>query len=264
MKDNREHCLVSTAKLAALLGSPDLVIVDASWYLPTAGRDARAEYLAEHIPGAVFFDIDEIADATCGLPHMLPDPLNFSQAMKQLGIGDGMRIVVYDSAGLFSAPRVWWTFRAFGVRTVTILDGGLPKWRAEGRQLESGPVTYHPQHFSAQLDHNLVAKIEAVRQALDDGSAQVLDARPADRFEGSAPEPRPGLHSGHMPGSISVPATELVADGRLKDPDRLLAVFENANVSLTQTHDHQLRIRSDRGHSSVCARNAGERSPQPL
>jgi thiosulfate/3-mercaptopyruvate sulfurtransferase len=234
MKNNREHCLTSTAKLAAILDSPDLVVVDASWYLPTAGRDARAEYLAEHIPGAVFFDIDEIADTTCGLPHMLPDPLTFSQAMQHLGIGDGMRVVVYDSAGLFSAPRVWWTLRAFGVRDVTILDGGLPAWRAESHRLESGPVTRRTQHFRARPDHSLVSEIEAVMQALDDGSTQVIDARPADRFGGTAPEPRPGLQCGHMPGSINVPATELIADGRLKDPDGLLAIFESANVNLTK------------------------------
>jgi thiosulfate/3-mercaptopyruvate sulfurtransferase len=234
MSNTRERYFTSTAKLADEIASPDLVVVDASWYLPTLDRYARAEYLAGHIPGAVFFDIDEIADASRGLPHMLPDPLSFSQAMQRLGIGDGMRIVVYDSAGLFSAARVWWTLRAFGAGEVTILDGGLPQWRTEGRPLEDGPVTRQPQHFTARLDYGLIADIDEVRRALEDGSAQVLDARPADRFAGTTLEPRPGLRSGHMPGSLNVPASDLIAQGRLKEPAALASIFEKAGVDWTK------------------------------
>ena len=234
MPNARERYFTSTAKLADEIGSPDLVVVDASWYLPTLDRNARAEYLAGHIPGAVFFDIDEIADTSRGLPHMLPDPLSFSQAMQRLGIGDGMRIVVYDGAGLLSAARVWWTLRAFGAGEVTILDGGLPQWRAEGRPLEDGPVTRQPRHFTARLDYGLVAEIDEVRRALEDGSAQVLDARPADRFAGAAPEPRPGLRGGHMPGSLNIPASDLIAEGRLKEPDALASAFEKAGVDWTK------------------------------
>jgi thiosulfate/3-mercaptopyruvate sulfurtransferase len=234
MPSTRERHFTSTAKLAADLGASDLVVVDASWYLPAAGRNPHAEYLAGHIPGAVFFDIDEIADRSRDLPHMLPDPQSFSRAMQQLGVGDGMRIVVYDSAGLFSAARAWWTLRAFGAREVTILEGGLPQWRVEGRSLEQGPVARHPRRFTGRLDDSFVAGIDQVRQALADGSAQVLDARPADRFAGKAPEPRPGLRSGHMPGSLSVPAADVISEGRLKSPEALAAAFENAGVDWTK------------------------------
>lgn len=230
MLDARDLYFTSTAKLAEQIGSPDLVIVDASWYLPALQRDAYAEYLAGHIPGAIFFDIDEIADKSRDLPHMLPDPLSFSKAMQQLGIGDGMRIVVYDGAGLLSAPRVWWTLHAFGAGAVTILDGGLPQWRAEGRPLEDGLVTRQPRHFTARLDHGLVAEIDDVRRALDEASAQVLDARPANRFLGTAPEPRPGLRGGHVPGSLNIPASDLIDEGRLREPAALASAFEKAGV----------------------------------
>jgi thiosulfate/3-mercaptopyruvate sulfurtransferase len=234
MPSTREAYFVSTAKLSEMIGSPDLAIVDASWYLPAFSRDPRAEYLAGHIPGAVFFDIDEIADTSCGLPHMLPDPLSFSQAMGRLGIGDGMRIIVYEGAGLFSAPRVWWTLRAFGAGEVAILDGGLPQWRAEGRPLEDGMAMRPARQFSARLDYGLVAELDQVRGALKNGTAQVIDARPADRFRGVAPEPRPGLRSGHMPGSLNVPATELISDGRLKEPEALATIFDAAGVDRTK------------------------------
>ena len=223
---------VSTAWLADHLDSPDLVVVDGSWYLPHEGRNGRAEYLAGHIPGAVFFDVDEIADKSAGLPHMLPSPVAFSSAMRKLGIGDGMRIVVYDGSGLFSAARVWWTFRAFGVREVQMLNGGLPRWTAEGRSLEEGEVRRGPRHFTARLDHGVVATLGDVERALRTGSAQVVDARPADRFRGEAPEPRPNLPSGHMPGSINLPFPRLVADGRLKSPEEIEAAFRAAGVDL--------------------------------
>ncbi len=229
-----EHAhFVTTDWLAAHLSAPDLLIVDATWHLPTLGRDARAEYLEAHIPGAVHFDIDAISDRTSDLPHMLPDPVAFSSAMRKLGLGDGMRVVVYDSYGLFSAARVWWTLRAFGVRDVYVLEGGLPAWRAAGLELEDGPPAARPRHFTARLDHGAVASLEDIRAALA-GDAQVVDARAADRFRGEAPEPRPGLKSGHMPGALNLPWTDIVANGRLKPAKELVGTFERAGVDLSK------------------------------
>lgn len=231
---NAEHAhFVTTEWLAAHLSAPDLMIVDASWHLPTAGRDAQADYLAAHIPGAVFFDIDAIRDKTTDLPHMLPDPVAFSSAMRRLGLGDGMRVVVYDSHGLFSAPRVWWTLRAYGVREAFVLEGGLPAWIAAGHGVDDGPALMRPRHFTARLDHGAVANLEDVRKALT-GVAQVVDARAADRFAGEAPEPRPGLKSGHMPGARNLPWTELVADGKLKPAPELIAAFQKAGLDLSK------------------------------
>jgi thiosulfate/3-mercaptopyruvate sulfurtransferase len=224
--------LVSTQWLADHLSAPDLVVVDASWYLPAQNRNGRAEYEAGHIPGAVFFDIDAISDRGSPLPHMLPRPEEFAQAVGALGIGDGMRIVVYDGAGLFSAPRVWWTFRTFGARDVAILDGGAPRWRAEGRPWTEEPTTRRPATFTARLDHGAVAGLDDIRRMLDSGAAQVVDARPADRFKGEAAEPRPGLRSGHMPGSLNVPSSRLVADGRLRSAEDVAAAFAEAGVDL--------------------------------
>lgn len=222
---------VSTEWLASRLGAPDIVVVDGSWYLPTMNRDPEAEYLAGHIPGAIRFDIDEIRDKSSPLPHMLPSPEAFASAVRALGIGDGMKIVVYDGAGLFSAPRVWWMFRVFGARDVAILEGGFPAWQAEGRSVEQGPgQPRQPRHFTARLNHAVVADLTDVQRALKTGSAQVVDARPRDRFRGEAPEPRPGVRSGHMPGSLSLPFTDMVADGRLKAPDEIRAAFETAGV----------------------------------
>jgi thiosulfate/3-mercaptopyruvate sulfurtransferase len=222
--------LVSTQWLADHLDAPDIVVVDGSFYLATAKRDAHAEYLAAHIPGAVFFDIDKISDHASGLPHMLPRPEAFSSAMRTLGIGDGETIVVYDGLGLYSAPRVWWTFRVFGVREVFILDGGFPKWKAEGRPIETGEVKRLPRHFTARLDHAAVAAVADVQAALKSGQAQVVDARSAERFRGQAPEPRPGLPSGHMPGALNLPYTALIEDGRLVAADRIAAAFAAAGV----------------------------------
>jgi len=223
--------LVTTEWLAAHLDAPDVVVVDGSYYLPTQNRDARAEYLAAHIPGAVFFDVDAIADTTTGLPHMLPKPEAFSSAMRKLGIGDGVTIVVYDGLGLFSAPRVWWTFRIFGVRDVYVLDGGFPKWKAEGRPIEFGEIKRTPRHFTTRFDPAVVADLAAIKQVLADKSAQVVDARSAERFAGTAPEPRPGLPSGHMPGAFNVPHADIVEDGRLVDPDRIAAAFAKGGVN---------------------------------
>jgi thiosulfate/3-mercaptopyruvate sulfurtransferase len=222
--------LVSTKWLAEHLAAPDLVVLDASWHMPATGRSAQAEYLEGHIPGAVFFDIDAVADHSTDLPHMLPDPVVFSSAMRKLGFGDGMRAVIYDSVGLFSGPRLWWTMQVFGATDVSILDGGLPAWIAEGRPLEQGPVTRQPRHFTARFDHGLVADAADVQKALGDGSAQVVDVRPAERFRGLAAEPRPGLRSGHMPGALNLPFARLLADGRLKDRAALEAAFAEAGV----------------------------------
>ncbi len=225
-----ETLFVSTQWLAEHLDAPDLVVFDASWHLPTAGRDPYAEYLDGHIPGAVFFDIDGVADHSTDLPHMLPDPVAFSSAVRKLGFGDGMRAVIYDSAGLFSAPRLWWTFRVFGATDASILEGGLPKWKAEGRAVEQGPAARQPRHFTPRFDHGLVADVADVKKALDAGSAQVVDARPAARFRGIAPEPRAGLRSGHMPGAANLPFSSLVEGGRMKDKAALESAFAQAGV----------------------------------
>ncbi|MBY6243135.1 3-mercaptopyruvate sulfurtransferase [Methylosinus sp. Sm6] len=225
-----QSLFVSTQWLADHLQAPDLVVFDASWHMPAAGRNAHAEYLAGHIPGAVFFDIDAIADHSTDLPHMLPDAVAFSSAVRKLGFGDGMRAVVYDSVGLFSAPRLWWTLQVFGASEVSILDGGLPAWIAEGRPLEEGPHARQPRHFTPRVDHALVADAADVQAALADGSAQVVDARSSERFRGLVAEPRPGLRSGHMPGAINLPFGALLAQGRLKDRSGLESAFAAAGV----------------------------------
>src|SRR5262245_5357686 len=223
--------LVTTEWLADHLDAPDIVVVDGSYYLPATKRNARQEYLDAHIPGAVFFDIDQVADHTTDLPHMLPTPEAFASAMRDLGIGDGQTIVVYDGLGLYGAPRVWWTFRVFGVREVFILDGGFPKWKAEGRPLAFGETRRTPRHFTARKDHGAIAALADVQQALS-GQAQVVDARSPERFRGQAPEPRPGLRSGRMPGAFNVPYQAVVDDGRLASPDRIREAFKAANVDV--------------------------------
>ncbi|MCW2273616.1 3-mercaptopyruvate sulfurtransferase [Rhodoblastus acidophilus] len=226
-----ETYLVSTDWLAKHLGSPGLAIVDASWHLPATGRNGAEEFLAQHIPHAVHFDIDAIADTTTNLPHMLPDAIAFSAAVRKLGIGDGMKIVVYDSVGLFSAPRVWWTFRVFGVRDVVILDGGLPKWLAENRPVEDGPARPQSRHFTPRIDHRLIASTIDMLAASNSGAAQIVDARSVARFQGDEIEPRPGLRSGHIPRSRNLPWAELVQDGRLRPPAELEAAFAKAGVN---------------------------------
>src|SRR6516162_6848887 len=226
------HRLVSTDWLAARLNSPDTVPVDGSYYLPGIERDAASEYLAGHIPGAVRFDIDGIADHANPLPHMLPSADEFARSVGELGIADTDTIVVYDGIGLGGAPRVWWTFRIFGARDVFILDGGLPKWKAEGRPLQSGAVERAPRKFAVRLDAAVVAGVSDVQRALAQKSAQVDDARPADRFRGEAAEPRPGVRSGHMPGAFNVPSTGLVEHGRLIAPERIAQVFAAGGVDL--------------------------------
>jgi thiosulfate/3-mercaptopyruvate sulfurtransferase len=225
---------VSTEWLAEHLGDPNVTIVDGSFYLPALKRDATAEYLAAHIPGAVQFDIDAIADHSTNLPHMLPSAEAFADAVGKLGIGDGMTVVVYDGAGLGGAPRVWWTFRVFGAANVLVLDGGLPKWKAEGRPTESGPVTRTAKTFTAKLNSAMVANVDTIKATLADKSAQIVDARPVDRFRGEAPEPRPGLKGGHMPGAFNVPTTTVVQNGRLASADALSAAFKAGNVDISQ------------------------------
>jgi thiosulfate/3-mercaptopyruvate sulfurtransferase len=226
--------LVSTEWLEGHLAAPDVVVVDGSYYLPTMKRNARQEYLDAHIPGAVFFDIEEIADHATDLPHMLPTPEAFSSAVRDLGIGDGQTIVVYDGLGLYGAARVWWTFRVFGAKEVFILDGGFPKWKAEGRAIEFGAVKRLPRHFTARMDHGAVAALKDVQAALATGSAQVVDARSPERFRGQAAEPRPGLRSGRMPGAFNVPYQALIEDGRLAAADRLAAAFAAGGVDVAK------------------------------
>ena len=226
--------LKSTEWLAGELGKPDVAVIDGSYYLPTQNRDARAEYAAAHIPGAVFFDINAVADHSTELPHMLPGPDQFGAAAGDLGISEKDTIVVYDGTGLYSAPRVWWTFRIFGARNVYILDGGLPAWKAEGRPTEAGAVKRPKKRFDAEMDTGAVAMLSDVQMALNDESAQVVDARSAGRFAGREPEPRAGLRSGHMPGAFSVPFTEIVENGRLASPERIAQAFKKAGVDIDQ------------------------------
>jgi thiosulfate/3-mercaptopyruvate sulfurtransferase len=215
--------LVSTEWLEARLGGPGLRVVDGSWYLPASGRDPAAEYAAGHIPGAVFFDLDASSDRASPLPHMLPDAESFGRRMSMLGLSDTDDLVVYDGSGVnLSAPRVWWTFRTFGHDRVAVLDGGILKWRREGRPLETGVVAATPGRFTAQLDRTAVRDLEAVRANLGNGAEQVVDMRSAGRFTGATPEPRAGLRGGHVPGSVNLPYEELVAeDGTLLPRDAL-------------------------------------------
>jgi thiosulfate/3-mercaptopyruvate sulfurtransferase len=213
--------LVSTDWLAERLSAPDLVVVDGSYYLPAMQRDADAEYRAGHIPGAVRFDIEAIADHSTPLPHMLPDAAQFARETGALGISEADTIVVYDGAGLFAAPRVWWTFRVFGAAKVFILAGGLPRWKQEGRPLEPGVVARSPRKFAAAKAANAVASLADVQAALAGRAVQVVDVRPAARFLGQAAEPRPGLRSGHMPGSFNVPYTALIENGTLASREHI-------------------------------------------
>ena len=224
--------LVSTEWLAQHLRDPTVVPVYSSYYLPAQKIDGHAEYRSGHIPGAVLFDVEAISDHSTDLPHMLPGPAQFGAAVGALGIGDGDTVVVYDSLGLFSAARVWWTFRIFGAKSVYILDGGLPKWKSEGRPLESGEIKRAPKKFDAEMDVAAVALLDDVRMALAGEDVQIVDARSAERFAGRAPEPRPGLRSGHMPRSFNVPYERLIENGRLVSHDRIAAAFASAGVDL--------------------------------
>jgi thiosulfate/3-mercaptopyruvate sulfurtransferase len=224
--------LVETDWLAANLNAPGVIVVDGSLHLPTTGRDAKAEYDAGHIPGALFFDINDIADKTNPLPHMLPGPIPFASRMKKMGIGDGMRVIVYDSEGFYSSARVWWMLRAMGHDDVAVLNGGLKKWKAEGRDIEDMPARKrHESHFTARFNGALVNDWRDVQAGIGKPHVQIVDARAAPRFAGSVPEPRAGLRAGHIPSSKNVVFTDLVnADGTLKDAAALRAVFASAKV----------------------------------
>ena len=224
--------LKSTEWLAGELGKPNVVVVDASYYLPTQKRDPKAEYVAAHIPGAVFFDLNAISDTSTDLPHMLPGPDQFGAAVGALGIAETDTIVVYDATGLYSAPRVWWSFRIFGAKNTFVLDGGFPAWKAEGRPSEAGEVKRPARKFNATMDTGAVAMVADVQMALTDGSAQVVDARAAGRFAGREPDPRPGLRPGHMPGALNVPFADILENGRLASREIIANAFAKAGVDL--------------------------------
>ena len=231
---NGEHkWLVETDWLASHLDAPDLVILDASMHLPTTKRNAKAEYLDAHIPGALFFDIDDIADEASSLPHMLPSPTKFASRMKKMGVGDGMHIVTYDSEGLYSAARAWWMFRTMGHDEVRVLNGGLKKWKAEGRPLADGhPRQRTPRHFTPVYNAGLVRDATEVKALIDNPMVQIVDARAAGRFEGTAAEPRASLRSGHIPSSRNLPFASLInPDGTLKPASELRQIFAAAKVN---------------------------------
>jgi thiosulfate/3-mercaptopyruvate sulfurtransferase len=226
--------LVSTQWLADNLGSGDVVVVDCSWHMPATKRDARAEFLAKHIPGARFYDLDNGSAPDTSLPHMLPSPEKFAHDMKDLGVGDSKSVVVYDSVGLFSAARLWWMLKTFGHKRAAVLDGGLPKWEREGRPLESGePEPQMLLHVTPHLDVSKVKSLQDVASAIATGSAQIADARSGPRFRGEEAEPRPGVRAGHMPGARNVHyASILNADGTMKSVTSLRSVMKSANIDL--------------------------------
>ncbi|GIU66206.1 3-mercaptopyruvate sulfurtransferase [Candidatus Phycosocius spiralis] len=231
--DSSNDPLVSTQWLADKLDAPDIRVVDASWHMPDINRDGRQEYLRGHIEGAVFFDIDEIADTDSPYPHMMPSPEKFTSRVQRLGLGDGLRLVIYDSLGVFSSARVWWMFRTMGHEDVVVLDGGLRKWHAEGRPLDDGLPVARERHFTVRRRADLIRDKTQIVRKLETRSAQIVDARPAGRFEGTMSEPRAGLRSGHMPGSLNLPYTTVLnPDGTLKDSAALADVFQAAGVDL--------------------------------
>jgi thiosulfate/3-mercaptopyruvate sulfurtransferase len=225
--------LVSSDWLAKEIGASDLRIVDATWFMPDSGRDAAAEYDDAHIPGAVFMDLGEIADTANPLPNMLPSPEKFASRMQSLGLGDGSRIVVYDDSPFHSAARAWWMFMLFGAHDVAILDGGVAKWKAEGRALETGKPTLRHRHFTVWKDNANVRNKDDILSNISSGDAQLVDARGAGRFSGAEKEPRPEMSSGHIPGSLNLPYGELFnADGTWKQGDMLKDAFDKAGVDL--------------------------------
>lgn len=240
MSYRNPHALVSTEWLAAHLQAPDVRVVDATWYVPqpeaASEPDARAEYAESHIPGAVYFDIDDIADETSELPHMLPSPEKFSSRVRKLGLGDGNRIVVYDNNSGIAGTRVWWMFRVFGHEDVAVLDGGLAKWRAEGRPTDDAPPTPRERHFTARANSFLVRDKDQVRNIVRRGAAQLVDARGAGRFSGELPEPRPGLVGGHIPGSVNLPYAQLLSgeNGTFVGADDMAARFRDAGLDMSK------------------------------
>jgi thiosulfate/3-mercaptopyruvate sulfurtransferase len=225
--------LVSTDWLASHIDAPDIRIADASWYLPQAGRDAKAEYISAHIPRAVYFDIDDLSDECSTLPHMLSPATKFASRMRRLGLGDGNLIVVYDGAGIYSSSRAWWMLRAMGHEDVVVLDGGLPKWRHEGRPVEDMIASSYPRHFTPRQNHALSRDFEQMLKLQKAKGAQIVDARSASRFMGKEEEPRPGVRRGHIPGSINIHYSELTQpDGTLKSAEELRSIFAERGIDL--------------------------------
>ena len=235
MSANDPQTLVSTDWLAAHLNDPDLRLFDASWYMPDMNRDPKAEYEAAHIPGARFFDIDEISDHRSSLPHTAPPVEKFMSRMRAMGVGDGHQVVVYDGMGMFSAARVWWLFRLMGKNDIAVLDGGLPKWQVEGHPVEDLPPMVKDRHMTVHRQAHLIKDVTQVAAASKLGDYEIIDARAGDRFRGEVEEPRPGLRSGHIPNSKNVPFPTLFnADGTMKDPADLKSVLQDAGVDLSK------------------------------
>ncbi len=235
LMENDIKSLVSTDWLAEHIKDPDLRILDASWYLPDAGRDPRSEFDAAHIKGARFFDIDEVADLRSALPHTVPPVEKFMSRMRAIGVGDGHQVVVYDGAGLFSAARVWWTFRLMGFENVAVLDGGLPKWQAEGRPVDAKPATIRDRHMIVKRQDHLIKDVTQVARAAKLEDHTIIDARPAPRFEGTAPEPREGMRAGHILNSQNVPFSTLLNDDKTMKPKAdLQAIFDAAGADLSK------------------------------
>ena len=233
MTQDDPKTLVSTGWLADHLKDPDLRILDGSWFLPASGRDPKAEYAAAHIPGARFFDIDDISDHRSALPHMVPPVEKFMSRLRAMGVGDGHQVVVYDGMGLFSAARVWWMFRLMGQDNIAVLDGGLPKWVSEGHPVEDMPPLIRDRHMTVRRQNSMVKDVTQVAAASKLGDYEIVDARAADRFRGDAPEPREGLRSGHIPASKNLPFSDLLnADQTMKSPVSIRAAFEAAEVDL--------------------------------
>ncbi|MGI9483224.1 MAG: 3-mercaptopyruvate sulfurtransferase [Hyphomicrobiales bacterium] len=232
----RQDWLVSTEWLAEHLNAPDIVVMDASWHLPTENRNGKEEFLEEHIPGALYFDIDDLSDTDTELPHMLPPPEKFASRMRKMGVGDGNRVVVYDTQGLFSAARAWWMFRVFGHQDVRLLDGGFKKWKAEGRPTDFGdPRPRQERHFTARLQSSMVRDKADILRISGEGKRQIVDARSPGRFAGAEDEPRPGLRAGHIPESFNVHYAELLnGDGTLKHHDSLESAFSSAGVDVSK------------------------------
>ncbi len=232
MPIEKSRFVVDADWLQARLGEPAVKIVDASWYLPAQKRDPKAEYRAGHIPGAVFYDQDAIADLTSGLPHTIPSPPVFAAAMGELGLADTDTIVVYDGPGIFSAPRVWWLLRSFGAQNVFVLDGGLDGWKAEGRPLSSDPASSAPAVFNARFNEAAVTTFDAMTDIVASGARQIADARGPGRFTGDEAEPRPGMRSGHMPGARNLPSGVFSENGRLKPLAELRKIIEDAGIDM--------------------------------
>lgn len=233
MAQDDPKTLVSTAWLNDQLKDPDLRILDASWYLPTEDRDAKAEFDVEHIPGARFFDIDDISDHRSSLPHMVPPTEKFLSRVRQMGVGDGHQIVIYDGTGLFSAARVWWLFKVMGHDNVAVLDGGLPKWKADGFEVTADAAVIRDRHMFARRRDHMIKDVTEVGLASKLGDHAIIDARAAARFRGEAAEPRPGMRAGHIPGSRNIPFSMLLnGDQTMKEPEELKRIFEAAGVDL--------------------------------